>query len=399
MKGLEDLAMREMEERVRDAFGAAAETVTAQDLPGLPTPAGRSWPTRGLRAWAPRMRIHALVPIAAAVCVTVIVVTATVVVPKLLAGPPAGRAGGAPRFFAGVAEAAAGYPPVTVLNIYRSATGRVVATVQPPGPNHVFAAVSRLGNDHTYVAAAMTSFRGCTTQLYRFSIDAHGRPSGLTPLSVPRVTGSVMELVSSADGNVLAYTASGRCARGHQLTGVIHLVTQRVTTWFDPSGSSGRPTLFGSPSLTADGSVLGLLGGTDGPYGPEDAWVLPTDSPPGPLTSHARKVLHVPTGVFRVVLSNTGSQAYVETKSAPRGGMVVLGLYSTTTGKRIRLLGSLGSLAQGELSVAMDAAGQHLLAYTGSHRLRMMNLTTGHVSSIRVAQIPYLDSPFSSAAW
>ncbi|HKS01778.1 MAG TPA: hypothetical protein VJS86_08870, partial [Arthrobacter sp.] len=263
-----------------------------------------------------------------------------------------------------------------------------------------FAAVSRLGSsDRTYVAAAMTSFRGCKTQLYRFSIDPRGRPSGLTPLSVPRVTGSVMELVSSADGNVLAYTASGRCARGHQLAGVIHLATRQVTTWFDPPGSGGLPTTFGSVSLTADGSVLGFLGGTDGPTGPEDAWVLPTDSPPGPLTGHARKVLHVPTSVFRVVLSNTGSQAYVETRSAPRGGGVVLGLYSTTTGKRIRLLGRLGSLAQGELSVSMDASGQHLLVYTDSHRLRMMNLATGHVTSIRVTQIPFLDSPFNSAAW
>lgn len=102
----------------------------------------------------------------------------------------------------------------------------------------------------------------------------------------------------------------------------------------------GRTT-FGSVSLTADGSVLGFAGGTNGPHGPEDAWVLPTNSPPGPLTSRARKVLHVRTGVFRVVLSNTGSQAYVETLSAPHGGAVVLGRYSTTTGKRIRLLGRL----------------------------------------------------------
>ena len=100
--------MRAMEERVRDAFGAAAQTVTAEDLPGPPAPAGRSGSARGLRAWTPRARMHALVPIAAAACVTVIVVTATLVVPKLLAGPSAGRAGGAltgpPRFFAGVAE-------------------------------------------------------------------------------------------------------------------------------------------------------------------------------------------------------------------------------------------------------------------------------------------------------
>jgi hypothetical protein len=89
-----------------------------------------------------------------------------------------------------------------VLNIYRSTTGRVVATARLPKPDHVFAAVARLGRGRTYVAAAMTSFRGCRTQLYRFSIDSRGRPSELTPLSVPQVTGSVMELVGSADGNV-----------------------------------------------------------------------------------------------------------------------------------------------------------------------------------------------------
>jgi hypothetical protein len=400
VKGLEDLPKRTMEERVRDAFGAAAETATAEDLPGPPAPAGRSWPTRGLRAWAPRVRMHALVPIAAAACVTAIVVTATLVVPKLLAGPPAGALAGPPRFFAGVAEHPPGhFPPSTVLNIYRSATGRVVATARLPKPDHVFAAVARLGSGRTYVAAAMTSFRGCRSQLYRFSIDSRGRPSELTPLGVPQVTGSVMELVGSADGKVLAYTASGRCApRGHQVAGVIHLATRQVTTW---PYLMGRTT-FGSVSLTADGSVLGFAGGTDGPYGPEDAWVLPTSSPSGPLTSHARKVLHVRTGVFRVVLSNTGSQAYVETLSAPRGGAVVLSLYSTTTGQRIRLLGPLdpGHKALGELSISVDAAGRHLLVYgyNDFHRMAVMNLSTGHLAPITVTR-PTIGSPFSCAAW
>ncbi len=150
--------------------------------------------------------------------------------------------------------------------------------------------------------------------------------------------------------------------------------------------------------------MLGFLAGPDGlPYGPQDAWVLPTNSPPGPLTSHARKVLHVRIGAFRVVLNNTGSQAYVETLSAPRGGAVVLGLYSTTTGKRIRLLGRLGPGGQhlAELSVSRDAAGQHLLVYgylLDPHRVAEMNLTTGHLASVTVAQPP-LGSPFSSDAW
>ena len=162
--------------------------------------------------------MHALVPVAAAACVAVIVVTATLVVPRLLAGPPAARTGGAlagaPTFFAGVAEHPPGhFPPSTVLNIYRSATGRVVASVRPPKPDHEFAAVGRLGRDRSVCGGRHHQLpAACTTQLYRFSIDARGRPSGLTPLSVPQVTGSVVELVGSADGNVLAYTASGRCA-------------------------------------------------------------------------------------------------------------------------------------------------------------------------------------------
>ena len=80
-----------------------------------------------------------------------------------------------------------------MLDIYRSATGRVVATAQLPKPDHVFAAVARLGSGHTYVAAAITSFRGCRTQLYRFSIDSRGQPSGLTPILGQRTAEAVCQ--------------------------------------------------------------------------------------------------------------------------------------------------------------------------------------------------------------
>lgn len=415
MKGLDDMPLRAMEERVRDAFDATAETVTVRDLPGPPTAAGHTRAARGLRAWAPRARMHALVPLAAAAGVAVIIVTAIVVVPRLLAGPPGGLPGGAlagaPRFFAGVAENPPGHPPSTVVNIYRSATGRVVASVRLPRHLRMFAAVGRLGSDRTYAAAAVTR-NGCTTRLYRFTIDARGRPSGLTPLSVPQVTGAVGELVGSADGNVLAYTASGPCApRAHTPVGVIHLATRQATTW---TFQSARPRWFnghkywqpyatvGSVSLTTDGSLLGFLAGPDRRDGPQDAWVLPTSSPPGPLTQNARKVLHLGTGVFRVLLNNSGSRAYVETQSAPRGGAVVLGLYSTSTGKRIRLLGRLGPGGRNlaELPITVDAAGQHLLAYgyLGSARVTVINLTTGRRASTRAAHL-VVEGALTTVAW
>jgi hypothetical protein len=252
------------------------------------------------------------------------------------------------------------------------------------------------------VAAAVTSSRACTTRLYRFTIDPSGRPSGLTPLRVPQITGVVMELVGSADGNVLAYKVGGRCAP-HLLTGVIHLDTRQTTTWSYGKGGL-RPPMDGDLSLTADGSVLGFMAGyLSTPYGLTNVWVLPTNSPGGRLTRHAHKVLHLRAGIFRVLLSNTGSQMYVETKLAPRGGAVVLSLYSTTTGKRIRLLGRLGPGGQhlSELSITPDAAGRHLLiyGYFASHRMAEMDLTTGHLISITTTQPPVMDGAQPSAAW
>jgi hypothetical protein len=51
------------------------------------------------------------------------------------------------------------------------------------------------------------------------------------------------------------------------------------------------------------------------------------------------------------------------------------------------------------LSVTVDASGKHLLAYSDTHRVTAMNLTTGHQASITAAQIPYLDAAYNTAAW
>ncbi len=288
-----------------------------------------------------------------------------------------------------------------MVNIYRSATGQVVGSIRPPKPYHDFVAVSRLGGDRTFVAAVITAFgpTACTSHLFQFSIDGQGHPSGLTPLSVPQVTGEMAELVSSADGKAVAFTVSG-CPHA-QAIGVINLATRQTTTWKVPHHGI-HPVSFGSLSLTEDGSRLGfVVGSPAGPAGPTNAYVLPTDSPSGPLMRHARKVLHVPTGVFRVFLSNNGSRAWVETQPAPRGGAVVLSQYSTTTGQRVRLLAQLrpGGRYLSELSVTVDAAGKHLLAYSDVHRVTAVNLTTGRQAAITAAQIPYLDAAYNTAAW
>jgi hypothetical protein len=353
-----------------------------------------------------RRRIQGAAGGVAAVAIIAVAIPSTIGVLGHTPGPAAGHrsAGlaGAPKFFAGVAEKPLGQnPPTTVVNIYRSATGRVVGSIRPPKPYRDFVAVSRLGGDRTFVAAVITGFSqtACASHLFRFGIDRQGHPSGLTPISVPQVTGQVAELVSSADGKALAFTVSG-CAPGPAI-GMINLATRQTTRWIVPHHGR-QPVSFGSLSLTEDGSRLGfVVGSLASPGGLTNAYVLPTDSPSGPLMRHARKVLHVPTRVFRVVLSNNGSQAYVETQSASHEGAVVLSQYSTTTGHRVRVLGQLspGGRFLTAFSVTVDAAGKHLLAYSGAHRVKAVNLTTGHQASITVAQIPYLDAAYNTAAW
>ena len=204
------------------------------------------------------------------------------------------------------------------------------------------------------------------------------------------------ELVSSADGKALAFTASG-CAPGLEI-GLINLATQKTTTWIIPHHNH-IPVSYGSLSLTADGTGLGFLDGPASGDGPTNAYVLPTDSPPGPVMRHARKVLSVPTLMFRMVLSNNGSQAYLETLS--HGGAVLLSEYSTTTGHRVRLVGQLSHRGRGftVYSLTMDAAGKHLLAYGSARQLKAVNLTTGHQASITVTQIPSVDTAYDTVAW
>jgi hypothetical protein len=353
-----------------------------------------------------RRRIQGAAGGAAAVAIIAVAIPATMGILGHTSGPavghgPAGLAG-APEFFAGVTAKPSGQAhPATVVNIYRSSTGRVAGSIQPPKPYRDFVAVSRLGGDRTFVAAVITAFSsssssGCTSHLFRFGIDGQGHPSGLTPLSVPQVSGLVGELVSSADGKAVAFTASG-CVP--QAAGMINLATRQTATWIVPHRDH-IPVGFGSLSLTEDGSRLGFVVGRASGNGITNAYVLPTDSPSGPLLRHASKVLQVPTGVFRVVLSTNGSQAYVET-SSPHGGAVVLSQYSTATGHRVRVLCQLSPGGRGftVFSLTVDAAGKHLLAYGDTHRLKVVNLTTGHQAWITVAQIPYLDAAYNTAAW
>jgi len=80
---------------------------------------------------------------------------------------------------------------------------------------------------------------------------------------------------------------------------------------------------------------------------------------------------------------------------------VLLSQYSTITGQRVRVIGQLsaGGRFFTAFHITVDAAGKHLLAYNDTHRVKAVDLTTGHLASITVGQIPYLDGAYNTAAW
>jgi len=390
------------EAQVRDAFAAAAGTITAGDLPPRPAPARNSRASRAvwsLRAWAPRARIRALVPVAAAASVTAIAVTGAVVVPGLLNGAPGGaeaNPAAPPRFFAGltVDPAATGTGGVvTVVKIYRSGNGKPVpgATLTVPASQQI-QSVSRLGDDRTFVAAAYDR-KACITHFTKFSVSAAGQIQRATPLSVPSISGDVEQLASSADGKVLGFFLSA-CKPGLQVV-AIHLATGQISRWRNAS-------VGGSPSLTADGSVLGFISGRTTDFRKTFAWTIRTDSPAGPLFKHARKVLSLPANVDDAILSPSGAQIYAETQVTSGRGPLVVNLYRTSTGSLIRPVVRLSSGGQ-QLSLAaltLDRDARHLLAYgfSGGSLVKAFDLRTGRHFSLSVPNLA-IDGGLSTLAW
>ena len=384
-----------MEERVRDVFGAVYSNISAGDLPPRPAPAANSRTGRAfwrLRAWA---------PVAAAAGVAAITVTAAIVVPGLTgrapggarARPAAGSLPGAPRFFAGVAMDMSKKNTPAVLKIYSSATGRPVAVVPAPSAALSIKSVARLGNDRTFVIAAIDE-NTCAARFLRLSVSAAGKPQSISTLSVPTIKGQVMQMAASADGKVLGFVFVPCGRGGSQQMVVIHLATGTISRWDDP----GR---IDSPSLNADGSVLGIMSSRTLTSSAVSVWMIRTDAPAGPLFDHARKAFRLPADASSMVLSPSGTQSYVAgvgSGSRP----TFLKLYSTRSGTLIRRVLRLGPAGHGTAinGISLDAAGRHLLAYgfRDGSVVKAFDLRTGRSLSVTVQSL-IDDGGQSTLAW
>jgi hypothetical protein len=367
-----DHHLNDLEDRIRDAYQTAGRTVQTLQ---------RTSPVLAAGSVRRPRRMNVLAPIAAAAAV-IVVIAASVALPRLLAGSarnPAGPEISAPWH----------YPPFQVvvtqgdtlnssLQVESAATGHVVTTVALPWKGAAWGAVAAVGDTGRFIVAAAPKnvpSRGFSypTRLYTLTLSARGTVVDLTPLGVPVLQGQVTSLAASADGRTVAYTLVPFDSRSDHWVGII---TGRTTRQWSIGGltrtGAGNLSLF-DVSVSSDGSMVAFI--TEDQVVGETAWVLPTGSAPGGITATARRVYQQePTlgpgnkvaWLDSALISPDGSTVYLATSGNSASGKVVTALtaYRTAGGASHGTVTTFdGGLYRGLAEVLTPAGGGMLLAW------------------------------------
>jgi hypothetical protein len=376
-----------LEERLRDAYRGAADTVRPERVPA-PRWAREQVSRRGPSARRPTWR--RLAPLAAAAAVVVVAVGAAVGLPRWLSGTgttpaPAAPAGSPPEFMVIATDVASGGP--APLRVQDAATGRMVATVSTPQADTIWTAVADTGNDSTFILAAAPKIGGCSTLLYKLTLTAAGAPASLTPLDVPRISGFVSFNDLAATANGIVAFATYPCAEPADTTtivGIIDTATAQIKRWTIPPGWF----ISGDLSLSADGGKLafGIPGTSASEPGIPGVWVLSTSSVSGAVVQRAHRIARPPSAsIFTgpVLISPDGSTVYIVTsyKTATRY-ISRVAAYDAATG-HLRRIVRTGWQMQVELMSA-DPDVDHAVAWNArTAEPAELDLITGQVRSPR----------------
>ena len=210
--------MNLIEDRIRAAARAAAETVAPDSVPPLELPAAprRRWLRGGRTAGATRTPWAVrLAPVAAALAVIAIVITmvtvrhtesrpsatgsSLVAPPGVPAGPPVSsyvRSGQVPPYYVTATE--------TDAVVHLTVSGASVATIRPSLPGGTMVAVTTAGDGRTFVLGEQGQDRKAVT-FYQFRLGSSGRPGALSRLPMSVTDGKTMTgLALSPDGTKLA---------------------------------------------------------------------------------------------------------------------------------------------------------------------------------------------------
>jgi hypothetical protein len=422
--------MNLIEERIRAAARAAADTVAPDSVPPLQLPAARPrhlgrWRRPGRSpgaAWSPWAA--RLAPVAAALAVSAILIAVVTLSPTppqggLSNGPTASPApltpqgyvtsGQVPRFYVQVAtHGAAGANPAEAV-VHATATGAVLAVV-PPLAGHTVTRVTAAASGRTFVLVEepwTAAGRAGTARsaLAMLNLTAAGRVLGTGALPFTAAgDASLLALAMSADGTRLAFASQPATSRNEPtLTDVtvLKLAGGASRTW------SATGDLLGPVSWTADGKKL-AFSWQSGPS--VSARLLDLTSPGGSLLGHSRVSarfsqeavlggtlascagggsLITPDGtavVCAAQLAHTGPKA---SKPASGSGFAE---FSATSGKLLRVLGQAKAGTGGRTAMDVlwsDPSGRVLIG-----AVRLAGRTrVGVISGNTVTLLPVTVNP------
>ena len=389
--------MNTLEDRLRDAYRAAAETVRPEEiLSGAvlsPPDHARRRARRTGRPDHGASRRRLLMPLAAAAAVLAVVAAVAVLVPRAVPGLGRGRSADGrttptllttPAYFVELNWSQ--HPSMFVAN---ATTGAQGARISLPFPSTDLTSVAT-GDGQTFVVAA-TAPGSSSTSLYRFSLAANGTPSPMIPFT--KVTGQISDpwdMAVSANGEFIAYktmttdeAATPRRPQ-HGYLAVLDTVTGQTKQWTFHTAAYGFMTGTGNVSISASGSVVG--------FGNE---VVDTSAAPGSLAARGRVVaadgeFGPSTIVGGLNVSPDGRTAYFATfrtaNDKPVSTSWQLRAFDLATGQT-RLIRGFPGTEGGPAAVTFDPTGRYMIVEsvvrTGpTTKLALVNIATGQLTQL-----------------
>lgn len=365
--------MNDIEARLRDAYRAAAATVseTTREL-GEQT-VTISAPT-GPTSWRSRGRI--MIPLAAAAAVAV----TSVVLPGVLAGSHRHghqtAAGQAPRFVAQLDTS--GPSALGSLVIRDIVTGASVASITAPAPRLQFYAIAT--GDGTHFVADVGRDGGCGSWFYQFQLNGAGQPSALTPYKLAFVRQSVATIALSQDNGTFAYLGQPcpNSRQAHAWLSVLSVQTMRTSRWeLQPAEADAAMPL----ALTANGGLL-AYGIARNSYGHSGIYMLRTSAAPGPALQRSRKMATAArfgrsSNILGYAIRPDGSALYIQTE-------VSLNNYASGHSWQIRVI----DLATGRIRLIRQFPGADTSTWTPDWSVRR-----ALAISVTIQNAPYTPAP------
>jgi hypothetical protein len=396
-----------LEERLRDAYRAAADTVRPEAVQpsAILSPPGRARkrPGRG------PSRRRLLIPLAAAAAVIAVAAAVAVLLPRAAPGLGRGRSAGGsaaptllttPGYF--VAMNWTTDPSMFVVN---AATGARGAQISLPFPAADLTSVAT-GDGQMFVVAA-TAPGSCSTTLYRFSLAANGTPGTMTAFTtIDRQISDPWEMAVSANGQFIAYHTmacdhgsveqQAKAFKDHQpeqgYLSVLDTVTGRTKQWTYQTNVNAFGPGTGNVSISADGSVIGFANE-----------VIDTSAPTGSLAAHARVVatsgeFGSSTDLGGLNVAPDGNTVYFETNKVvtnqfgiekPVWSSWQLRAFDLATGQT-RLVRSFPGTEGGPAAATFDPTGRYMIVEsvvrTGpTTKLALVDMATGQLTQLNAS--------------